>query len=151
MEQPLFNTFLEKRLTEPRTQTSLWLLLLCVVVMGIFATSACSIRIVDVQQDLSDPYDFVPVDKEPYIDLKILYSAITYPSEARRLGIEGRVTVRVLVGKSGIPKSYIVESADSPLLVAEAVRLVMNATFAPATQNGQIIDCWVSIPIIFKL
>jgi TonB family protein len=119
--------------------------------MGVFAISACSIRIVDMQQDLSGPYDFIPVDKEPYIDLKILYSAINYPPEARRLGIEGRVNVRVLVGKNGIPKSYIVESADSPLLIAEAVRLVMNATFTPATQNGQIIDCWVSIPIIFKL
>jgi TonB family protein len=133
------------------TQTSLRLLLFCVVIMGIFATSACSISITDSKYDTPDAYDFVPVEKEPYIDLKLLQAAILYPPEARRLGIEGKVNVRVLVGKTGIPKNYLVESTDSPLLIAEAVRVVMNATFSPAIQNNQPIDCWVSIPIIFKL
>jgi TonB family protein len=119
--------------------------------MGIFATSACSISITDVKHDTPDAYDFVPVEKEPYIDLKLLQAAIIYPSEARRLGIEGKVNVRVLIGKSGIPKNYVVESADSPLLIAEAVRVVMNATYSPAIQNNQPIDCWVSISVVFKL
>jgi protein TonB len=123
--------------------------------MAVFTVSACSISITDGKQSLPTPDPngsiFVPVEKEPYIDIKALQSSIIYPSEALRLRVEGKVNIAVLVEKSGIPKNYIVESADSPLLIAEAVRVVMNATYSPAIQNGQPIACWVSLPIIFKL
>ncbi len=97
------------------------------------------------------PYDFIPLEKEPYTDLNILQASIIYPPEARRLGIEGKVNIRVLISRKGIPVNYVIESSDSPLLTAEAVRVVMRATFFSAIENNQPIDCWVSIPIIFKL
>jgi TonB family protein len=91
------------------------------------------------------------VDKEPYIDIKTLSTAIIYPEEAKRLRIEGKVQIAVLVSKTGIPQRYAIESTASPLLLAEVVRVVMNATFIPATRNNQPVDSWVSITIIFRL
>jgi protein TonB len=106
---------------------------------------------VEVRDDEPSAYDFVPVEKEPYIDIKELQRKVVYPELAKRAGIEGKVNIRVLVGKNGIPKKNIIESTDSDLLNDAAVKAVMSSVFTPAIQNNQPIDCWVSIPIVFRL
>ena len=105
----------------------------------------------EVREDEPNAYDFVPVEKEPYIDIKELQRKVVYPDLAKRAGIEGKVNIRVLVGKNGVPKKHIVESTDSDLLNDAAIKAVMNSVFTPAIQNNQPIDCWVSIPIVFRL
>jgi TonB family protein len=105
----------------------------------------------EVREEEADPYAFVPVEKEPYIDIKELQKKVVYPDLAKRAGIEGKVNIRVLVGKNGAPKKHIIESSDSDLLNDAAVRAVMTSQFTPAIQNNQPIDCWVSIPIVFRL
>lgn len=95
--------------------------------------------------------EFIPVEKEPYIDLADLQRRIVYPEMARKAGIEGSVVVRVLVDKNGKPKKAVVQSSDSQLLDQAAIDAVLKSTFTPAIQNGQPIMCWVSIPIRFKL
>jgi periplasmic protein TonB len=105
----------------------------------------------EVREEEPNAYDFVPVEKEPYIDIKELQRKVIYPDLAKRAGIEGKVNIRVLVGKNGVPKKHIVESTDSDLLNDAAIRAVMNSVFTPAIQNNQPIDCWVSIPIVFRL
>ncbi|TAE24998.1 MAG: energy transducer TonB [Candidatus Kapaibacterium sp.] len=101
--------------------------------------------------DDNDPYADFPVEKEPFIDLKEVQKKVVYPALAKRAKIEGRVNIRVIVGKNGIPRKPIIESTDSDLLNNEAVRVVMNSVFTPALQNNQPIDCWISIPIVFRL
>lgn len=118
------------------------LLSFCVVIVAALLASACAVN-------TTDP--FVPVDSEPYTDMMLLQSALVYPPEAKRLGVQGKVSIRVLVNKKGIAQKYIVETTDSPLFVDEAVRLVMNAVYMPALYHKQPIDCWVLIPIVFKL
>lgn len=105
----------------------------------------------EVREDEPNAYDFVPVEKEPYIDIKELQRKVVYPDLAKRAGIEGKVNIRVLVGKNGVPKKHIVESTDSDLLNDAAIKAVMSSVFTPAIQNNQPIDCWVSIPIVFRL
>lgn len=105
----------------------------------------------EVREEEADPYAFVPVEKEPYIDIKELQRKVVYPDLAKRAGIEGKVNIRVLVGKNGSPKKHIIESTDSDLLNDAAIRAVMTSQFTPAIQNNQPIDCWVSIPIVFRL
>jgi periplasmic protein TonB len=105
----------------------------------------------EVREEEADPYAFVPVEKEPYIDIKELQRKVVYPDLAKRAGIEGKVNIRVLVGKNGSPKKNIIESTDSDLLNEAAIRAVMSSQFTPAIQNNQPIDCWVSIPIVFRL
>ena len=98
-----------------------------------------------------DAYEFVAVEKEPYINLSDLQKKIVYPEIAKRANIEGKVMVRVLVGKVGKPIKTIIEKSDNELLNDAASKAIMGSLFAPAIQNGHPIDCWVSIPIQFKL
>ncbi|MCS6808818.1 MAG: energy transducer TonB [Bacteroidota bacterium] len=105
----------------------------------------------EVREEEPNAYDFIPVEKEPYIDIKELQKKVVYPDLAKRAGIEGKVSIRVLVGKNGVPKKYIIESTDSDLLNDAAVKAIMSSVFTPAIQNNQPIDCWVSIPVVFRL
>jgi protein TonB len=106
---------------------------------------------VEVREEEPDPWIFVPAEKDPYIDIKDLQKRVVYPELAKRAGIEGRVAVRVLIGKNGVPKRFLVEASDSDLLNDAAVKAVMSSVFTPAIQNNQPIDCWVSVPIVFRL
>lgn len=95
--------------------------------------------------------DFIAVEEEPYIDLGELQKKIVYPEMARRSGTEGKVIIRVLVGKNGKPQKAVVQESESSMLDEAAKSAVMSSTFKPAIQNGQPTICWVSIPIVFKL
>ncbi len=105
----------------------------------------------EVRDDEPDAYEFMAVEKEPYADLADIQSKIVYPEIARRAGIEGKVSIRVLVGKNGKPKKVLVESTDSEMLNSAAISAIMKTTFTPAILANQPIDCWVSIPIVFRM
>jgi periplasmic protein TonB len=106
---------------------------------------------VKVREEEPAPDEFIAVEREPQTDMAKLQERIEYPELARRAGIEGRVIVRVLVGKDGKPKKTLVEYTDSDMLNKSAEKAVMEAVFTPAIQNGQPIQVWVSIPINFRL
>ena len=97
------------------------------------------------------PTTSVPVEKEPYGDIKELQRKVTYPDLAKRAGIEGKVNIRVLVGKE-----WCAEEAHRGINgfgLTERCRHQGGDEFGvhPAIQNNQPIDCWVSIPIVFRL
>lgn len=98
-----------------------------------------------------DPDEFVFVEKEPEFDYADLQRRVQYPEIARRAGIEGKVVVKVLVGKDGKPKRAFVADSPSDMLNDAALKAVLATTFTPAIQNGNPIDVWVTIPIIFKI
>ena len=82
-----------------------------------------------------------------------LLRKVEYPEMARRSGIEGKVIVKVLIGKDGRPKqgkTIIVETADE-LLNDAAIKAIMAQVFPPAVQYGQPIEIWASIPIVFRV
>lgn len=106
---------------------------------------------VEVREEEPNAYEFMAVDKEPYIDIAELQKRVVYPDIARRAGIEGTVNIRVLVDKKGKPKKYIIESTDSDLLNKAAIDAVMSSTFTPAIQGTTPLDCWVSIPMNFRM
>jgi protein TonB len=105
----------------------------------------------EVREEEPDVYEPTPVEREPFLDIRELQKLVVYPEVAKRAGIEGRVFVRVLVGKNGVPKKHIIEGSDSDLLNGAAAKAVMSAVFTPAIQNNKPVECWVSIPIIFRL
>ena len=88
---------------------------------------------------------------QPEINMEALARSIRYPDIARRNNIEGTVLVRVLVGKDGwVVRSEIV-SSDNELLNEAAVEGVEAVPFKPATQNGMQVNCWVVVPVQFRL
>jgi len=73
-----------------------------------------------------------------------------YPTWAREAGIEGKVFVRVLVGVDGIPKR--VDVLSGPKGLTEGIEgPLMRWKFSPGLSNGNPVECWVEIPISFRL
>jgi len=95
--------------------------------------------------------EFIPVEVMPSVDMNALRKAVEYPPLARRVGIEGEVIIGILIGKDGgVLRTKILDS-DSELLNQAAEDAVRKVRFTPARQNGESVECWVTIPINFEI
>jgi protein TonB len=104
------------------------------------------------EQELPSPDDFIPVEKQPGVDIGKLQKLVEYPDLARRSGVEGRVIVKVLVDKTGEIIKRKIEYSDSQLLDQAALDAINKyGRFTPAIQNKEPVACWLSVPITFKL
>jgi len=91
------------------------------------------------------------VEKEPALDLAELQRTVIYPQMAIKTGLEGTSIIRVLVDKTGKPVKVVVFASAAPILDKAATDAVMKAIFTPAIQNGATVQCWINVPIKFKL
>lgn len=94
--------------------------------------------------------EFVPVDMVPDFDIDYLYCLLIYPEIARRSGISGRVTIRLLVDAEGRPRKAIAERVSDKIFEEPATKALMNMRLSPAVMKGKPVPIWISIPIIFK-
>ncbi|HEY3252040.1 MAG TPA: energy transducer TonB [Ignavibacteria bacterium] len=96
-------------------------------------------------------YQSFEVEKAPEcVNLEQIKSSMNYPSVAIDAGIEGRVTVKVLVNESG--NVIKIGSVTGPDVFHDEVRSkVMNLEFTPGLQNGHPVKVWVSVPFTFRL
>lgn len=103
-------------------------------------------------EDFNKGYNFKSVEKIPGMDYEKLKSTVKYPQIAIEMNLSGVVQVAALIDKSGkLAKSYIYMSSNT-LFEQEALRAVRNYNdFSPAFQNETAVDCWVIIPIKFKI
>jgi len=76
-----------------------------------------------------------------------------YPAVARRRGLQGTVTVRVLVGADGsIESADVADSSGSDALDDAALETVRSRwRFVPARHDGLAVESWVLVPIRFAL
>ena len=83
---------------------------------------------------------------------RFLSSNMNYPQIARENGIEGRVIVQFVVTKNGtVGEVKVLRSVDRDL-DKEAIRLCKSLPkFIPGKKDGQDVNVWYTIPIIFKL
>lgn len=84
--------------------------------------------------------------------MKYLGENIKYPAEAKEKKIQGRVTVQFIVNQDGsISDSKIIRGA-SPLLDAEALRVVGSMPkWKPGKQRGEAVRVKYTIPVMFNL
>jgi periplasmic protein TonB len=76
----------------------------------------------------------------------------SYPLSARRSGVEGTVSLRVLVGTDGTPRRVeLNQSSGSNALDVAALRTVEKWRFAPARRGPTAIEEWVLVPVVFRL
>jgi protein TonB len=96
-------------------------------------------------------YQSFEVEKAPEcVNLSQVRNSMTYPEVARQAGIEGRVTVKVLVGTDG--SVLKVGSVSGPEQFHDEVQeKAMNLQFTPGLQNGKPVKVWVTVPFNFKL
>lgn len=94
---------------------------------------------------------------EPLVESRYDVAALNnpkppYPLAARRLGIEGRVVLRVHVLADGrCDDVQLARSSGSALLDESALSTVRRWRFLPATRGGTPVAASVNVPISFRL
>ncbi len=95
----------------------------------------------------SEIYEYHAVEEMPE---RITGVIPEYPPVASRAGIEGSVSLKVLVNTEGTVDSVIV--IDGPELFHDAAITAAKKTeFTPARQNDRPVACWVILPFRFTL
>jgi protein TonB len=93
------------------------------------------------------PGEFVPFDELPVL---LSVQPPVYPDMVREAGIDGTVTVQVLVGKDGKVKQAQAIDGPEPLRQS-GVTSAKTALFKPALQGTSPVEVWVMIPVTFQL
>ncbi len=94
-------------------------------------------------------YVLKEVDTPPQVIEKF---TAEYPSEAKQKGIEGKVVLRIIVGKDGIAHEPQVDSAEpAGIFDKSALEAVAKFKFKPAIKNGNDVNCFVILLINFGL
>lgn len=75
-----------------------------------------------------------------------------YPAISKRMGEQGKVVLRVLIGTDGLPqKVEINQSSGYDRLDRQAQEAVMRWRFVPGKRNGVPDAMWSLVPINFVL
>ena len=99
-------------------------------------------------------FDDAPAVRAPaYAKLKVLeIKKPNYPPQCLRLGIEGKVLVRALVGENGRPQEVTLgETSGNSALDESAMEAVRQWRFVAARRDGVPVRVWVLVPMQFKL
>jgi protein TonB len=74
-----------------------------------------------------------------------------YPPLARRLRLEGAVSMRLLIGERGKVQSVDVISTDAnDLLIKAAGRAARAWTYSPATKDDVPVKVWIVERVVFQ-
>ena len=75
-----------------------------------------------------------------------------YPALSKRLGEQGKVVVRVLIGADGTPqKAELRQSSGFERLDQAALSTVLKWRYVPGKRGGVAEDMWFNVPINFVL
>jgi TonB family protein len=75
-----------------------------------------------------------------------------YPPEAKKNNITGRVLMKFVVTKEGLPRDEQVSKAEPPdVFENAALEAVRQYRFTPGARNGEAVDVLVFLPITFEL
>lgn len=101
----------------------------------------------------TDEEVFVVVEQMPELigGLASLQREITYPTIAKKAGIEGRVIVQFVVDEEGRPTDPVVVRGIGAGCDEEAVRAAMTTRFEPGRQRGKAVKVKMTLPVTFKL
>ncbi len=82
-----------------------------------------------------------------------IVSAVKYPEEAKKNGIQGKVFVSFVVDEKGKIKDTKIARGVDPLLDKEALRVVgeLSKTWTPGKEKGKTVKVAYTLPINFAL
>lgn len=107
-----------------------------------------------------------PVEEKPFVTVeqmptfpggeiemqKFIRDNLRYPVVAQESGIQGRVTLRFVVSKTGAIENVTVVRGIDPSCDKEAVRVVKSMPkWIPGKQNGLNVPVYFNLPIQFRL
>jgi len=114
----------------------------------------------EVQECPVDGEIFLVVEKMPKFDggdanefRKFIAQKVTYPKEAQKQSIQGRVYVQVIITKTGNVSNVKVIRGVAPSLDQAAVDVVKlsDGRWTPGYQRGEAVNVSYTFPIIFVL
>jgi len=105
-----------------------------------------STMVMPVQEKVA-PSNYTPFDEAPRLQSRI---KLEYPTEARSKGIEGKVVMKILIGKNGIIKETEIITSI-PELDEAAINAVKGLKFKPGKYKGKPVDVWVRFPLTFEI
>lgn len=83
---------------------------------------------------------------------KFVADNLKYPQSAQKAGVQGRVTIRFIVGKTGEISDVRVIRGIDPECDAEAVRMIQSMPkWTPGKQNGIAVPVYFTLPIVYRL
>lgn len=120
---------------------------------NIVVTQAFDETVALAAENMAAPDDCLPEFPGGWIAvMEYMVKNIKYPEQAEKDGLEGRVVVKFKVETDGSIGDVTVAKSLSPVLDAEAVRVVKNMPrWTPGRENGKTVAVSMSIPIEFKL
>jgi protein TonB len=74
-----------------------------------------------------------------------------YPQDAKDAHVEGRVVLKVLIGRDGKIHDLKVISAPYPSLAGSAMWAVSQWKYKPCLLNGEPVDVDTQVNVVFKL
>jgi protein TonB len=76
-----------------------------------------------------------------------------YPGDAARVGAEGTVLLKILVGTDGAPLEVVVQKGSGNRSLDRAARehVLAKWRFKPAMRNGQAVQAYGLVPINFTM
>lgn len=84
--------------------------------------------------------------------MEFIRNNLRYPSRAAELGIGGRVVVKFLVSKEGIPTKIGIKTSVDRELDSEALRVVKAMPkWTPFYLDGEAMDCQYYLPVVYKI
>ena len=84
--------------------------------------------------------------------MKWLQANMKYPKEAQDKGEQGRVIVQFIVEKDGSITEVKVARSVSPILDAEALRVISSMPkWKPGMQRGKVVKVKYTMPVMFNL
>lgn len=94
-----------------------------------------------------------PVPFEAVEQIPVLVSRVmpVYPPMAIAAGIEGKVVVKMLVGKDGHVHEAVIEYSQAECLNEAALEAARGYLFTPAYMNNGPVSVWITVPFSFKL
>jgi len=105
---------------------------------------------IDLGPDYADAMPSFPGGEKAMMEF--IRNNLKYPQEAQQNKIEGKVTVRFVVDKTGKIKDITVLHGINHYLNAEAVRVIMEMPdWKPGLEDGKPVSVYFTIPIIYRL
>ncbi|MDR2820353.1 MAG: TonB family protein [Desulfovibrio sp.] len=94
-------------------------------------------------------YDQDRVDQRPSIVRRV---EPEYPARAKRMNIQGKAIVELVVDAEGLPKACVIRSADpSGYFEEAALRAAQKMRFMPGKLKGVAVNTLVLLPFAFQL
>ena len=95
------------------------------------------------------PYDEPPV---PIGGFPAIQKNLVYPENARKAGIEGRVTVYAEVDENGnVVRTKVVTSLGPNGCDEAAINALKSVKWYPAKQRDKNVKVWIAVPVDFRL